>query len=159
MMYQTIVNNERETQEITQKLAKRLVLGDTLSLSGPLGSGKTTFTRYLAKSLGVKGAIKSPTYTIVKSYPLQKGNLIHMDAYRLEETGSDAIDMAEIFQSDTITIIEWGQFIADQLPESYLQIEFSLTEDFNRRHLAISLQGDSEHLRSIIQALESDDYV
>lgn len=159
MMYQTTVNNELETQEIAQKLAKRLALGDTLSLSGPLGSGKTTFTRYLAKALGVKSSIKSPTYTIIKGYPLQKGSLIHMDAYRLEETGADAIDMEAIFQPDTITIIEWGQFIEDQLPASYLEIDFRLTEDFNRRQLTISLQGDSKHFQSIIQALEADKHV
>src|SRR5699024_7894239 len=75
-------DSEELTKDIATKLAEQLEPGDVVTLSGNLGAGKTTFTKGIATGLGVKRAVTSPTFTIIKEY---KGRfpLYHIDAYRL----------------------------------------------------------------------------
>jgi tRNA threonylcarbamoyladenosine biosynthesis protein TsaE len=92
---------------LAELLARHLRLGMVVTLSGPLGVGKTTFVQFLAATLGVKQRVISPTFTIMKTYPLLKGRFLHVDAYRLEGAGSFGLE--DEVGEDTITMIEWPE--------------------------------------------------
>ena len=92
---------------------------NVIELIGDVGTGKTTFVRGLAKSLGIKGPITSPSFTISKSYTGQKKNLIHYDFYRLEDPGIMVEDLEEnIKNKGNIVVIEWSDTVKDILPKT-----------------------------------------
>lgn len=122
---------EEETKALGEKLASLLQPGDVITLEGELGAGKTTFTKGLAKGLGVEGNINSPTFTIIKEYKGGRMPLYHMDVYRLEDSDED-IGFDEYFHGEGITVVEWAHFIEDYLPEAYLQINISYGEGNSR---------------------------
>lgn len=84
---QVEVTDAAETIAIGEKLAMSLQGGELILLDGDLGAGKTTFTKGLAKGLGITRNIKSPTFTLIREYSMGRLPLYHMDVYRLEETG------------------------------------------------------------------------
>lgn len=142
------VTSSQETQALAAELAKVLQPGIVVLLDGPLGSGKTTFTQGLGKALGIKRAIKSPTYTIVKEYSIEgvtPMDLIHIDAYRLETGGADSIDLHSYLRPDTVVFIEWSQFIADYLPETFIKIRFVPQSELNNRQIEISVNGETNN--------------
>ncbi|MFD1030071.1 tRNA (adenosine(37)-N6)-threonylcarbamoyltransferase complex ATPase subunit type 1 TsaE [Metaplanococcus flavidus] len=120
MTYMIEVNTPEETEEFAAKLAGYLQPGDLLTLEGGLGAGKTTFTKGLAKGLGVKRMVNSPTFTILKQYSGNL-NLNHLDVYRLENSDED-IGFDELFADDAVSVVEWAQFIEDYLPVERLEI-------------------------------------
>ena len=89
-------------------------------LDGDLGAGKTALTQGIAKGLGIRRAVTSPTFTIQKIYH-GRLNLYHIDAYRLENTQQD-LGFDEFFYDDGLTVIEWAQFVPYLIPEEYLKI-------------------------------------
>ena len=102
-----------------------------LELIGDVGAGKTTFVRGLAKGLGIKEPITSPSFTISKSYPLENGGfLIHYDFYRLPDPGIMLDDLQENLQDPkNIIVIEWGESVADILPENRTIIKINQTSN------------------------------
>lgn len=145
-----ITHSLEETEKIAMKLANLLQPGDTLTLEGELGSGKTTFTKGLAKGLGITRNVNSPTFTIVKQY---KGRipLYHMDVYRLEDSDED-IGFSEYFHGDGVSVVEWAKFIEDYLPEERLEIEIEYTDDDQNRKLKLKALGD--HYSSILHEMK-----
>jgi tRNA threonylcarbamoyladenosine biosynthesis protein TsaE len=129
-MYNLLMNNENETIQLGEKLAKHLAPGDVITLDGDLGAGKTTFSKGLAKGLGVKRTVNSPTYTIVKEY---RGRMpfYHMDVYRLEGQDED-IGFEEYFNGEGVSVVEWSQFIKDFLPEERLEIFIKKVDETKR---------------------------
>ena len=132
MTYRIEWASEADTDAFAQKLATQVQAGDIICLEGNLGAGKTTFTKYFAKALGIDQAIKSPTYTIIREYEDNDIPLYHMDAYRLEETGSDSVGLEDYLKGDGVTIIEWPQFVAEDLPKDYLWITLTATSETSR---------------------------
>lgn len=129
--------NEEELINLGERLGTLLQKNDVLILSGELGAGKTTFTKGLAKGLGIRQMIKSPTYTIVREYE-GRLPLYHLDVYRIEGD-ADSIDLDEFLFGGGVTVIEWGHLLGEDLPDSYLELEL-LKEDEGRR-LHFSAQG------------------
>ena len=86
-MFTLQAKNEEETMAIAAQLAQLLEPKDVILLEGDLGAGKTTFTKGLAKGLGIETVIKSPTYTLIREYTKGRLPLYHMDVYRLEDVG------------------------------------------------------------------------
>ena len=111
-------------RELGRSLAGQLRAGDLLVLSGELGAGKTTFTQGVGDGLGVRGDVTSPTFVIARVHPsLGAGPpLVHVDAYRLG--GIDELDDLDLDTSleDAVTVVEWGEGIAEGLAESRLEI-------------------------------------
>ncbi len=107
-----------------ESLAEQLRAGDLVVLSGELGAGKTTFTQGIGVGLTVRGAVTSPTFVIAREHPpTQTGPpLVHVDAYRLG--GIDELDDLDLDTSldDAVTVVEWGEGIAEGLAESRLEI-------------------------------------
>ena len=145
-----IAHSLEETEEIAMRLANLLQPGDLLTLEGELGSGKTTFTKGLAKGLGITRNVNSPTFTIVKQY---KGRipLYHMDVYRLEDSDED-IGFSEYFHGDGVSVVEWAKFIKDYLPEERLEIGIEYTDDDQARKLKFNAFGD--HYSSILYKMK-----
>nr|WP_246425634.1 tRNA (adenosine(37)-N6)-threonylcarbamoyltransferase complex ATPase subunit type 1 TsaE [Streptomonospora nanhaiensis] len=114
--------------------------GDLLILSGPLGAGKTTLTQGIGEGLGVRGPITSPTFVISRVHPPLAGGppLVHVDAYRLG--GSAEVDDLDLDSSlaDSVTVVEWGEGVAEELAEDRLEITIARHPDDTR---GITLTG------------------
>lgn len=137
-MEQYISESPEMTAELAEGLAKRLKKGDTVCLNGDLGAGKTAFVQGLAKGLGVKGYISSPTFTIVNEYALnaeaadgKPQYLYHFDVYRIgscEEMYDIGFD--EYIAGDGICVIEWPENISDILPDK--RYEVTISKDYSK---------------------------
>ncbi len=104
-MDEVFLKDEQETINFGKEFAKRLKGDEVICLLGDLGSGKTTFVKGLAEGLGIKEGyqVRSPTFTIVNEYPTQRGRLIHIDLYRVENFD------VEQFVGEGIVVVEWAR--------------------------------------------------
>ena len=118
-----ISHNETELIALGKQLGKLLEKQDLIILSGDLGAGKTTFTKGIAKGLGIDQMIKSPTYTIVREYE-GRLPLYHLDVYRIGND-PDSIDLDDFLYGEGVTIIEWGELLDESLLGDYLLISIS----------------------------------
>jgi len=132
-----ISHNETELIALGKQLGKLLEKQDVIILSGDLGAGKTTFTKGIAKGLGIDQMIKSPTYTIVREYE-GRLPLYHLDVYRIGED-PDSIDLDDFLFGEGVTVIEWGELLADSLPDDYLKLTLLKKDD--GRELVFESQG------------------
>jgi tRNA threonylcarbamoyladenosine biosynthesis protein TsaE len=123
-------------EELGTYMGSLVFPGFLLCLEGDLGAGKTTFTKFFGKSMGVHDLINSPTFTIMKSYD-GIYDLHHMDVYRLEGIGAD-YDLEEYIYGDGVCVIEWYKNIIDSLPSDKLVMEISIVDDKQR---IIHLEG------------------
>lgn len=125
MDYKYTSYTEDETNELAENLESEKFPGMVICLNGELGSGKTSFTKAFARSLGIKEDVTSPTFNIIKEYPDGELPLYHMDVYRIdgkvEELGLD-----EYFDGDGVTIIEWADMINNYLPKERLDIQIKV---------------------------------
>ena len=104
-------------------LAKVLVAGDLLVLTGPLGAGKTTLSRGIGEGLNVVGTVSSPTFVIARTHKRTDGGpeLVHVDAYRLGSP--EELDDLDIDFANSITLVEWGRGFTEGIAQSWLEIE------------------------------------
>lgn len=109
--------------ELGMRVARDLRAGDLLVLTGPLGAGKTTFTRGLGEGLNVRGPVTSPTFVLARTHPsLGDGPpLVHVDAYRLSNPME--LDDLDIDFAHSVVVVEWGRGMVDQFVESWIDIE------------------------------------
>lgn len=133
-----------ETTELGMKLGRILRKGDTVCLTGELGTGKTAFTSGIARSLGIGGYITSPTFTLVNEYE-GKLPLYHFDVYRISgagemlETGYD-----EYVGGDGVTVIEWAERIEEILPENRIDVRIEKDNDIKTDSRLITMQFRGE---------------
>ncbi|MBI5135239.1 tRNA (adenosine(37)-N6)-threonylcarbamoyltransferase complex ATPase subunit type 1 TsaE [Candidatus Uhrbacteria bacterium] len=151
---ETKINNIKELEHFAKKFSQHLKPGDVIGLVGELGAGKTTFVQYFAKALGVKARVNSPTFLVMKVYPIKKqetinkkqprkpipytlypklSSLVHIDAYRLK-SGEDleAIGaMDYIGAPEIITVIEWADRVKKILSKKtrWIHFEHGTAED------------------------------
>jgi len=105
-----------ETEALAAELAGRLVAGDVVTVSGELGSGKTTFVRGACVALGVRERVTSPTYTIGHRYHGDRGAVSHLDLYRFEGVSPAEWGDLEPYFDDAIAFVEWPEAGAGVLP-------------------------------------------
>ncbi len=106
-----------------------------LMFVGALGAGKTTFVQLLAKQLGVKGSVTSPTYTLIQEYPLANNKrLVHADLYRIKDDPYAMADLQlqEWFDDQTILCLEWAESIQQHLPKPLITVQLSYTDETTR---------------------------
>lgn len=112
------------TRYLGKNLSKLIAFGDLVLFSGELGAGKTTFISGLAKGLGVKEDLSSPSFTILNTYPLKDDKkFVHADFYRLDNV-RDMIEVGiedYIYRSNCVVCIEWGNKLKDYLENGYLE--------------------------------------
>ena len=128
-----ISSSPEETFTLGMRLASLLEKGSIVALSGPLGAGKTCFTKGIAAEIGVKEELTSPTYTIVSEYEGSR-HFYHIDVYRLR--GDDdfaAIGGEEIVFGDGISVIEWSERIPAFIPPDAFKVDIEIIEDGKRR--------------------------
>jgi len=112
------------TRALGARIGGLLRAGDLVVLTGGLGAGKTTLTQGLGEALGVRGPITSPTFVIARVHPSLVGGppLVHVDAYRLGGALElDALDL-DASVEDGVTVVEWGQGLAEDLSENRLEV-------------------------------------
>lgn len=137
------LNSEKDTLKLAEIIGENIFPGMIIGLKGDLGSGKTTFTKYLASAIGIKDNLNSPTFTILKTYQGQL-NLYHMDVYRLENIGYD-YELDDYIYGDGISVIEWYPYIQDMLPKDILSLSFSFVNEV-QRDLVIEGTGPYEKI-------------
>lgn len=134
----TILNSPEVTREFGEAWAAGCQPGDILALHGELGAGKTQLVKGLAKGLGFRGEVTSPTFTLIHEYRGGRLPVYHLDLYRLE-TVQDALRLGVeeyLPTSDGVTVIEWPERIEELLPAETQHWEVqvaSLTERMIRR--------------------------
>ena len=135
--------SSNETMNIAKNLACHLSIGDTVVLTGELGSGKTKFTEGFLSFFGLEEEISSPTFNIVNEYTSNSTNIYHFDVYRLSDTEEFyAIGGEEYFEKG-ICLIEWGELIEDALPFEYIHISFEKSDtEPDTRLLKIDALGE-----------------
>lgn len=134
-----VLSGVKATQDFAAMLGRSFRGGEVLELVGDVGSGKTTFTKGLAAGLGVDEDVQSPTFTISRVYTAPNGlTLHHYDFYRLPVPGIMAHDLAESTQDDrAVTVIEWGETVADVLPPRCVTVQLTNGEGENERIIRI----------------------
>lgn|SRR5690625_1625401 len=143
-MKKIITKSDLETINLGEKLGKLIKdLNIIVLLEGDLASGKTTFTKGIAKGLGINKIIKSPTFNILKIYEENGYKLNHLDLYRLSNVGLD-FDLEEyIYDSNATTVIEWPNQVKELLPkDNYIHVK--LINNINERTLIFSSNKYSE---------------
>lgn len=130
-------NSAEETIELGKKIGSLLQKGDIIALQGNLAAGKTTITKGIARSLGVKDEITSPTFCLISEYE-GKMPLYHMDVYRLDG-GDDFINLGaeDLIYGDGVSLIEWSEKIMDELPQNTIILRLETIGDTDGRDITI----------------------
>ena len=122
-----------------EALGAQLRAGDLVTLSGPLGAGKTTLTQGLARALNVAQDVTSPTFVLINEYAGTRAGappLLHLDAYRLENLGWDELRDAGLedflSRTDAVRVVEWPSIIAPYLPRANWKVTIHIEDDGRR---------------------------
>jgi tRNA threonylcarbamoyladenosine biosynthesis protein TsaE len=129
------LHNLSDTQNLARIIADQIQAGQIYALHGDLGAGKTTLIQFIAKKLGIKEPLTSPTFVIQKIYPTNKDfELVHIDCYRFR-TDSEAEDsgLLDFFSSGYVCFIEWAEKISGFLPKNTIHIYLSYIDEKTRQ--------------------------
>ena len=134
--------SEEETISLGEKLARELPRGVPVLLIGNLGAGKTTLAKGIVKGLGAAEPeeVSSPTFTLIHEYPAADAKVsgaqprvYHVDLYRLDHAHEAArIGLEELFESEAVVLIEWGEKFPEILPEQRVEIRITPREGDQR---------------------------
>lgn len=139
MISRSLLDTEILAQNFSELLLARVHEATVVRLAGDLGSGKTTFVKAVACSLGGKAVdVTSPTFVIMKKYPLIRGpwkTLVHIDAYRLDKPeDAEKLKLAEVFSDfRNLVLIEWPEKIASYLPKKTTTVSFAFIDENTRK--------------------------
>ncbi|MBS6942947.1 MAG: tRNA (adenosine(37)-N6)-threonylcarbamoyltransferase complex ATPase subunit type 1 TsaE [Clostridiales bacterium] len=123
-MIAIVSENEHKTERIGRCFAKTAPSRCLVFLKGTLGAGKTAFARGVAQGLGVERNVSSPTFTLVNEYQGQRGDLVHMDLYRLLDQPAEELGLEEYFQRPGICLVEWPDVLEGwECPDVTISIE------------------------------------
>ena len=129
-----LLNSEEATEQFGAHLVNVLEGSGIVFLKGDLGAGKTTLCRGVLRALGYKGAVKSPTFTLVEPYELLVHTVYHFDLYRLSDPDElNYLGVDEYFISQALCLIEWSEKGLGLLPKPDLEIEMRVIGDTSRR--------------------------
>ncbi len=133
-----ITNSSQETEAVGQALGQRLQPATILAYQGDLGAGKTAFTRGLARGLGAKDTVTSPTYTIVNEYLSGRMPLFHFDMYRLSSE-EDLFDIGweDYLDRNGVCAVEWSENVAGAM-EGAITVKLEKLGENTRR---ITIEG------------------
>ena len=131
-----------DTEAVAAKLARRLIGGDVVTVSGELGSGKTTFVRGACRALGITAHVTSPTFTIGHRY---RGNpdVSHLDLFRFQGVSAAEWGDLEPYFEDAICFVEWPEAAAGALPPVRVEVRLSHVDPTRRM---ITLESSEEAL-------------
>lgn len=129
--------DDAATQAAGEAFAAVLRPGDIVLLSGPLGAGKTTFTKGVARGLGVRERVTSPTFTMVRQHEAHNdrgiATLHHCDVYRVESLGEILdLDLGELVEEAGVALVEWGDLAAPIFGRDVLTLTLAPQDDDSR---------------------------
>ena len=135
------LSSENKTEELANKILKKIKLSDVIFLYGEMGVGKTTFVRYLVNGLQKKNnltqfEVTSPTFNLLNEYQINQIKINHYDLFRLKSTKE--LKNLDLFsdRSSTITLIEWPQIIKEK-PKNLIELTFKYENDYKKRLVQI----------------------
>jgi tRNA threonylcarbamoyladenosine biosynthesis protein TsaE len=129
-----------QTRKLARALSPLCVPGDVVLLAGDLGAGKTAFAQGFGAGLGITEAITSPTFTLVRQYPVPAGApvgvLLHADVYRLDRL-HEIVDLAlgELGEEGGVTLVEWGDVAEPVLGAGALTVRLAVAKDDDDKRL------------------------
>ena len=137
-MTEFISHSPADTEAFAEDLAEKLCGGEIIAFKGPMGMGKTCFTRGLARGLGFSGQVTSPTFALVNEYTGGRLPLYHFDMYRVE-TWDDLYSSGffDFYEAGGILAVEWSENIENALPENTIRVEIKRGESDNQRIITI----------------------
>ncbi|MBI4349376.1 MAG: tRNA (adenosine(37)-N6)-threonylcarbamoyltransferase complex ATPase subunit type 1 TsaE [Elusimicrobia bacterium] len=146
-------DTEARTRALGAALGSSAVPGDVLALSGPLGSGKTTFVQGFARGAGFRGAVVSPSFGLARRYRAPTKTIHHLDLYRLADKDLPNLGLEEYFDDPRgVCLVEWPEIAAKALPPDRLEIRFDHAGE-RRRKLAFRALGG--RARRLLRSLET----
>ena len=129
MNRQHVLPAPEDTSALGRDLAEVLQPGDLVVLAGPLGAGKTALTQGIGAGLGVGEPVTSPTFVIARVHRGGRIPLVHVDAYRLGSVADvDDLDL-DASAAESVTVVEWGQGLVEQLADEHLEIRLERGDD------------------------------
>ena len=134
--WSVFLTTTEDTQKLGDRLAAHISTLQFITLSGELGSGKTTLVRALLRASGFTGTVKSPTYTLVEIYPLPQKTIYHFDLYRIhdpEELHFMGID--DYFINVSLCLVEWPEQAGHLLPIADLNVQLDYAGDARMIHI------------------------
>jgi tRNA threonylcarbamoyladenosine biosynthesis protein TsaE len=139
------------TERLGEALAAGLAPGDVLVLTGPLGSGKTCFVAGLARGLGAKSRVRSPSFTLLNEY---RGAFMlhHLDLYRLEGPEVDGLGLEELVDEGAL-VVEWGEKLPAWLRAAALTLVFEVLSEHERAITASAAGGRGGALLAVWELL------
>ena len=136
-----ILSSEKKTEELANKLLRKLKLGDVIFLYGEIGVGKTTFVRYLINGYQKENNIKltevtSPTFNIINEYEINQTKINHYDLFRLKSV--EETKNLGLFDNltNSITLVEWPEIIKEK-PKNLIEFDFKYENDHQQRYVQI----------------------
>ena len=129
-----VVGELAETQELGRRLGEGLFPGAVVALVGPLGAGKTHFTRAVCEGLGVPNSrvVTSPTFVLIQEYE-GRHPIAHFDAYRLKSSRDFAeLGVEEYFAEPWVSLVEWADRVEAALPSEHLRVTIEVTGETSR---------------------------
>ncbi|HKJ16888.1 MAG TPA: tRNA (adenosine(37)-N6)-threonylcarbamoyltransferase complex ATPase subunit type 1 TsaE [Xanthomonadales bacterium] len=118
--------DEAHLERFAASFASHLKPPVVVYLEGPLGAGKTTFVRALARSLGYEGRVKSPTYGLLERYNFKGLELLHLDLYRVnDELELEFLALRDLFRNSTVLLVEWPTRGGQEIPSADIRLVFS----------------------------------
>ena len=128
-----IIDTAEEMMGLGGKIARKVVPSFCIHLTGQIGAGKTTFARGFLKAIGINGAVKSPTFTLVETYSRGGIKVNHLDLFRIDSSRElEFIGFDDYLDNKSILLIEWPESVSEGLPEPDLTIKIEV-EGFSRR--------------------------
>lgn len=128
--------------------------GAVIYLMGDLGAGKTTLARGLLQALGVDGAVRSPTYTLLEPYELGGRTVVHMDLYRLQDPEELlALGAHDYSPRSTVWLVEWPERGGSELPAASLRLELQMEGESRRARLSLP-EASAESLPALVNAIQ-----
>ncbi|MTI53457.1 tRNA (adenosine(37)-N6)-threonylcarbamoyltransferase complex ATPase subunit type 1 TsaE [Geosporobacter ferrireducens] len=146
-------HDPKETDQIGYKLGTLLQKGDVVCLTGDLGAGKTTMTQAIARGLGVKEDVTSPTFALIHEYN-GRMPVYHFDVYRIRNIEElEDLGYEEYFYGQGVCIIEWASQIREVIPKEHLWIHIQQGVECDSREIRI--EGTSARFDSIMEELSN----
>lgn len=138
-MKEITTNSEKETYDLAFKFAREIKGGELVKLKGDLGAGKTVFVKGFCAGFGYEKNVQSPTFVIMKIYPLKNHKYIeqicHVDAYRLtKETDLAEIGLREYLNDNqTVTLLEWPENLPEICKEKNIEVKIKIESEMKRK--------------------------
>lgn len=149
MQMKFICNNLADTEKLAENLADIISEnGAFISLIGNVGAGKTTFTKFVCKYLGIKEKVTSPSFVILNEYKSGRIPVYHFDLYRLEKEGIKTIinELEEYSEGKIATFVEWAEFSQNSLPFDRVDININYWGDTKREFCLTSSGEKSDNI-------------